>query len=268
VVVITDPKKGDLRKWADSENVETLAIHPSIGGRFSVFSPVGFFAGALAGLNMTEFNEGAKLARTAFTDQLLEKNPIAILASELLRHAGKRSIHVCMPYSTLLRKLGLWFVQLWAESLGKDGKGFTPIAALGTTDQHSIVQLLRDGPDDKVTWFFKVDRYEDPVSIPKGPTANGEPLASFQLLEGSTLADLLEVEYLATAKVMLKQNRPTLTFKLDRLDEKNLGACLFSLCMLTALTGTMMQINPFDQPGVEEGKIYIRESLLAARGSN
>ena len=166
-VAITDPKKGDLRQFATQNEIRTLSIDPSLGGRFSVFSPVGLFPAALAGLNVEEFLLGAKQVRDHTEKANLEKSPIFILASELLRHAPKRAIHVCMPYSTRLRQTSSWFVQLWGESLGKDGKGFTPIAALGATDQHSILQLLRDGPDDKVTLFITQERAQDPVRIPK-----------------------------------------------------------------------------------------------------
>jgi glucose-6-phosphate isomerase len=167
-----------------------------------------------------------------------------------------------MPYSTPLRPLALWFVQLWGESLGKDGKGFTPLAALGATDQHSILQLLRDGPDDKITLFLTVDQVEDEVTIPRairGMDANRLP--SFAMLQGHTLAKLLMVEYRATSLVLTKRGRPHLTLALDRLDERNLGAVYFAFSMLTAFTGTLWGVNPFDQPGVEEGKVYIRRSL-------
>jgi glucose-6-phosphate isomerase len=157
--------------------------------------------------------------------------------------------------------MGQWWVQLWGESLGKDGKGFTPVAAVGATDQHSLLQLLRDGPDDKITWFISVDEVPDPTRIPRAPLIPNLDLPTFQLLQSHTLAELLTVEYRATSMVLTKQRRPNITFQLDRLDERSIGALLFSMCVLTALTGTLMDVNPFDQPGVEEGKVYIRESL-------
>ena len=158
IVAITDPVRGDLRLFAQHEGIPTLQIGPSIGGRFSIFSPVGLFVGAIAGLDIQAFLNGAKQVRDHVEKGPIEKNPLIILGWDLLRHAEKRNIHVCMPYSTRLRLIGDWFVQLWGESLGKDGKGFTPVAAVGATDQHSILQLLRDGPDDKVTMFMTIDR--------------------------------------------------------------------------------------------------------------
>jgi glucose-6-phosphate isomerase len=262
VIAITDPDKGDLKTFATREGIRTLHIHPSVGGRFSVFSPVGLFPAALAGLDVRRFLAGAGQVRDHMEKSPVEKNPLFILGAELIRQYRSRPIHVCMPYSTPLRQMGSWFVQLWGESLGKDGKGFTPLAAVGATDQHSILQLLRDGPDDKITLFMTVDQVDDEVTIPKtirGMDANRLP--SFAMLQGHTLAKLLMVEYRATSLVLTKRGRPHLSVKLDRLDERNIGALYFAFSILTAFTGTLWGINPFDQPGVEEGKIYIRKSL-------
>jgi glucose-6-phosphate isomerase len=264
VVAITDPEKGDLRAFASSERIPILEIAPSIGGRFSVFSPVGLFAAALAGLSVEDFLKGARQVRDYCEKQPLEKNPLLFLGHELIRQFPKRPIHVCMPYSTRLRTLGDWFVQLWAESLGKDGKGFTPIAALGATDQHSILQLLRDGPDDKVTFFITVDQVEDEVRIPKLTThapLGSHGLPAFKLLEGHTLQELLRIEYQAVTQVLTKKGRPSFVLQLDRIDERSLGALYFALSVLTSATGALWDVNPFDQPGVEEGKIYIRRAL-------
>ncbi len=262
LVAITDPVKGDLRQFVQQEGIPSLAIAPSIGGRFSVFSPVGLFAAALAGLSVSSFLGGAKQVRDYLEKTPVEKNPLFILAQEFLNQSSKRSVHVCMPYSTRLRLLGSWFVQLWGESLGKDGKGFTPMAAVGATDQHSILQLLRDGPDDKVTLFMTIDQVADEVKIPRlPPTLDRKEYPAFKILEGHTLHGLLATEYQATSLVLTKQGRPHLSFKLDRLDERGLGALYYTFCVLTAVTGSLWEVNPFDQPGVEEGKVYIKKSL-------
>jgi glucose-6-phosphate isomerase len=265
VVALTDPEKGDLRAFAKEYQIPSLTIAPAIGGRFSAFSPVGLFPLALAGYSVGEFMKGAAQVRDSAEKAVFEKNPIFVLAQEFLKHAQKHPIHVCMPYSTPLRSFGDWFVQLWGESLGKDGKGFTPLAALGATDQHSILQLLRDGPDDKVTCFVTVDQVQDPVVIPR--TLQGAETArypAFSLLQGHSLHSLQTIEYRAISLVLSRANRPQFTVQLDRIDERNMGALLFFFCTLTAVTGTLWNVNPFDQPGVEEGKVYIRESLQAA----
>lgn len=261
-VAITDPVKGDLRAFANREGLMSLSIAPSVGGRYSLFTPVGLFPAALSGLDVQGFLNGAKLVRDYTEKTPLEKNPIFILASELVRLYPKRTTHVCMPYSTRLRLFGNWFVQLWGESLGKNGKGFTPLAAVGATDQHSLLQLLRDGPDDKVTLFLTVDQVADEVKIPASPTQDGgKTYPAFKILEGHTLHELLDVEYKAISLVLTKQMRSHATIGLDRLDERSLGALTFSFCILTVATAALWGVDPFDQPGVEEGKIYIRESL-------
>lgn len=266
LVAITDPVRGDLRMFANAEGIPTLPIAPSLGGRFSIFSPVGLFAGALVGLDVQAFMTGAKQVRDFCEKAPLEKNPLFILGSEFIRQSKKRSTHVCMPYSTRLRLIGDWFVQLWGESLGKEGKGFTPMAAVGATDQHSILQLLRDGPDDKITLFMTIDQIGDEVKIPRLTLLPAQTqLPAMKILEGHTLQELLTVEYRATSLVLTKRNRPNVTIQLDRLDERSLGAAYFAFSVLTAFTGTLWDVNPFDQPGVEEGKVYIRESLNSSK---
>ena len=271
VVAITDPVKGDLRKFANAAGIPTLPIHPGVGGRFSLFTPVGFFAAALAGHDVRAFLRGATAVKE-FCDKSVEKkefakNPLFLLGPELIALYPQKKIHTILPYSTELKSFGAWFTQLWAESIGKDGKGFTPLAALGAVDQHSILQLMRDGPDDKVTFFFQVSECENDVKIPTlkklatGPVAALD-LPAFGILSGTTLHNLLRIEKEAISKVLTTQGRPHLTIQIDRLDEENLGALYFSLCVLTAFTGTFWGVDPFDQPGVEEGKVYIRESLL------
>lgn len=265
-VAVTDPKKGDLRAFVSEEGLMSLGIAPSLGGRYSIFSPVGLFPAALAGLDISAFMLGAKQVREyvekTAEKNTFDKNPLFVLGSELIRYFPKRSIHVCMPYATRLKPVGAWYTQLWAESLGKNGKGFTPLAALGPVDQHSILQLLRDGPDDKVTVFLTVDHVEDEVKIPRSPlTRDRRPYPTFQLLEGHTLQELLMVEYRAISLVLTKQNRPHFSIGLDHLDERSMGALYFMFCTLTAITGVLWDLNPFDQPGVEEGKVYIHQAL-------
>lgn len=268
-VLITDPSRGDLREFAWEEKLISLPIAPSMGGRFSIFTPVGLFPAALAGLSTSSILAGAKQVRDYVEKTPVEKNPIFILGAELIRHYPKRSIHVCMPYSTRLKILGSWFVQLWGESLGKAGKGFTPLAAVGATDQHSILQLLRDGPDDKITFFIHIDKVSDEVRIPKSPVkADRKVYPAFKILEGHTLQELLTIEQQATSLVLTRQARPHITFRMDQLDERSMGALYFTLSTLTAFTGSLWEVNPFDQPGVEEGKVYIRDALNQEKPSS
>ena len=258
-VAITDPERGELLEFAKRESIATLSIAPSVGGRFSIFTPVGLFAGALAGLDMRAMIAGGKKVRDYCEKAQPGKNLFLNWVQGLQARARTHPIHVMMPYTTPLRLLADWWVQLWAESLGKNGKGFTAVPALGAIDQHSMLQLLRDGPNDKVIWFVNVSDFKTPVRIP----SIGFKVKTFDLLEGQDLGDLLDTEFRAIQKVMTNQGRPHLQLQIDSLNEESLGALFFSLSVLTAFSGEWMGIDPFDQPGVEEGKIYIREKLLS-----
>jgi glucose-6-phosphate isomerase len=260
-VAITDPEKGELLSFAKKESIPTLRIAPSVGGRFSIFTPVGLFAGALAGLDMRLLLAGAKKIRDYSERATAEKNLFLTWAQALFSRTETHPIHVMMPYSSPLRLLAQWWVQLWSESLGKNGKGFTAVPSLGAVDQHSMLQLLRDGPNDKVIWFFNIQDFQTKLSIP----SLGYPVKTFDLLEGQDLGKLLDTEFRAIQKVMKNQNRPAIQVQLDTLNEESMGAVFFTLSVLTAYMGDLMNVDPFDQPGVEEGKVYIRETLEAMK---
>ncbi len=252
VIAVTDPTKGDLREWSKKYEVDTLAIAPSIGGRYSVFTPVGLFLLELAGHSSQKFLEGANTARTQ-----IERDPTALCtwAASLLRHSEDAPIHVMMTYSTVGRFLANWWVQLWSESLGKNRKGFTAVASVGATDQHSSFQLVRDGPRDKMIWFVT---WERATALP----ASG---GVFPTMSGIALQDLIAIEYAAIKKVCMTQNIPHLALTLKGHNAESYGEVMFTLCALTSLMGELLGVNPYDQPGVEEGKVYIEEGLRDLR---
>lgn len=260
-VAVTDPEQGELRKLVREQGLESLSIHPSLGGRFSVFSPVALLALALSGLSCDEFLEGANQIRHHALKTAPEKNPLFIICSHLIQHAKDRPIHVFMPYSTRLHLITDWWAQAWAESLGKDGKGFTPMRACGAIDQHSILQLLRDGPDDKVIFFLETENLGIKTTIPRLDLPIPQVPPTFKSLQGKSLEWLLREEYRATAKVLAGRGRPTYTLRMESISLQALGSLYFSLALKTAFCGTLWGVNPFDQPGVEEGKVYLRESL-------
>lgn len=265
IVAISDPAQGDLTRFSREQGIPLLPIAPSVGGRFSIFTPVGLFAAELCGISGKDFLNGAAQVRAHTEKTPPERNPHFLVASHLLSQYPKRSVHVCMPYSSQLRSVSQWWVQLWGESLGKDGKGFTPVQAVGAIDQHSILQLLRDGPDDKVTCFIKIDRPRETLKIPRLSGAQIRLPPAFFALEGCDLHALLNTECSATSLVLTRRSRPNWTLALDELNARSLGALYFSQALMTAFIGTLWEINPFDQPGVEEGKIYIREALERMR---
>ncbi len=256
----TDPERGTLRKIAKSEGIRTLSIPPDVGGRFSVLSPVGMLSAMAEGLDIDEIHEGAEDAiRDCFKDDVW-KNPAALIAlTHYLFMKNGRNIAVMMPYSNRLYYLADWFRQLWAESLGKDGKGQTPVKALGTTDQHSQIQLYNDGPQDKVITFLKVERYPRDVRVGK---VHEEDLA---YLGGTNLSELINAELEGTESALLKNDRPSMKVVFDEIGEYNFGYFFLVYEMATAIIGKLMGVNPFDQPGVELGK-KITYALMGRKG--
>ena len=259
VVFVTDPAQGALRPLAASLQVPALDIPASVGGRFSVLTPVGTLPAALMGIDVAKLLEGAAEMVTRCQGSDLSGNPAGVYATLQwiadTKHGKK--INVLMPYSDPLRDFADWFVQLWAESLGKhkpDGSsvGQTPLAALGATDQHSQVQLFMEGPKDKVVTFVTVEERKIDLTIPHG----FKEVKELGYLGGHTLGELIGIEQRATAGALAKRGRPNLTIHLDRVDEWHVGGLMMLLELATAYAGQLYGIDAFNQPGVELGKQF------------
>jgi glucose-6-phosphate isomerase len=258
-VFITDPEKGALRRIAREESVPALDIPPNVGGRFSVLSAVGLLPAALIGIDIQALMAGAADMAERCAIRELRRNPAALYAmlqwlSDTQHGLGT---HVIMPYSDNLRDVGDWFVQLWAESLGKrrlDGTsvGPTPIPALGATDQHSQVQLFMEGPLDKTVTFIAVGTRAVDIQI---PTLHPD-VPELAYLGGHSLGELLDVERQATAGALARRGRPNMTMTCDTLDAWHVGSMLMMLAISTVIAGALYEVNPLDQPGVELGKRY------------
>jgi glucose-6-phosphate isomerase len=269
-VFVTDPKQGALRPLAAQERIPALDIPPSVGGRFSVLTPVGTLPAALIGIDVAKLLDGAaEMAERCSTPDLV-KNPAGVYAVlhwlADTRHA--KAINVFMPYSDALRDMADWFVQLWAESLGKHtGKGgsvgSTPLPALGATDQHSQVQLFMEGPLNKTVTFVAVRERSTDVTIPRA----FENVKELAYLGGHSLGELIDIEQRATAGALAKRGRPNLTIHLDRVDEHHVGGLMMLLEMATAFAGQLYEIDAFNQPGVELGKQFAY-ALLGRPGSD
>jgi glucose-6-phosphate isomerase len=260
LVFVTDPQKGALRTIARQENIPALDIPPNVGGRYSVLTPVGVLPAALTGMDTAALLSGAVEIATRCETDALTKNPSGTFAMLQFLADAKlgRHIHVLMPYSDPLRDIADWFVQLWAESLGKHrtsgdaGVGPTPLAALGATDQHSKVQLFMEGPPDKTVSFIAVE--EEPVKL-EIPKLHSD-VKELGYLGGHRLGELLDIERRATAGALARRGRPNLTIQVDRADAHNLGALFMFLEIATIYAGELYGINPLDQPGVELGKQF------------
>ncbi|MCB9838840.1 MAG: glucose-6-phosphate isomerase [Phycisphaeraceae bacterium] len=259
VVAITDPERGTMRRLCDSAGYATLPVPDGVGGRFSVLSPVGLFSAAMCGIDVSAMLAGAQVMDDRCSSAQLGRNPAAMLATILVRlglERGKTN-HVMMPYANALYLMADWFRQLWAESLGKRVNdageevfaGFTPIKALGARDQHSQVQLYREGPNDKVIALLAVEEFGEDVAIPAGLGVD-----SLAYLEGSSLAQLLDAERRATAYALTQSQRPNLTITFPRIDARHIGEFIQLWQMTTAYAGLMLGIDAYDQPAVELGK--------------
>jgi glucose-6-phosphate isomerase len=270
LVFVTDPKQGALRPLAQRLNVPALDIPPSVGGRFSVLTPVGTLPAALIGIDVQSLLAGAGEMATRCADAELAANPAGVYAilQWLSDTLLKKSIAVFMPYSDPLRDFAAWFVQLWAESLGKkrpDGvsAGSTPLAALGATDQHAQVQLFMEGPADKTVTFVAVRERSTDVKIP----AVFPDVKELGYLAGHSLGELIDIEQRATAGALARRGRPNMTIHLDRVDAGHVGQLMMLLEIATAYAGQLYGIDAFNQPGVELGKQFAY-ALLGRPGAD
>lgn len=259
-VLCTDPDKGDLREIARRWELPWLPVPSPVGGRFSVLTPVGLFPAAFAGLDIEAFFHGANSV-LEWSKLSLSENPVAKLARALVKGAKERNITVLMPYSTQLGAYSRWFCQLWAESLGKDGLGLTPYPATGTTDQHSQVQLYMEGPKDKAIVLMRVKSFSE--SLPVNVPADVADLPAFAELKNRSMLDLFDAEFRATRDALTKQGVPNATIEVDKVDEYSMGALFFFWEWATSIAGAVMGVNPYDQPGVEAGKVLTKKYLAA-----
>jgi glucose-6-phosphate isomerase len=261
LVVTTDAKQGALRQIVNDEGFRALPIPPGVGGRFSVLTPVGLYPAAAGGVDVDELIAGAasmdergKMAESPLSD------PAFALAGALwalaTRHA--KSIVVLMAYCDRLGATGDWFCQLWAESLGKalgvNGAlvewGQTPVRAVGPADQHSQLQLYVEGPRDKVVLFLRVEDHGADIDVP--PTY--QDLDSVGYLGGHALAELLNAEQRGTEMALAKRGRPSAALVLPALNAFTLGQLFYLFEMATVAVAALAGVDPFGQPGVEEGK--------------
>jgi glucose-6-phosphate isomerase len=259
-VIITDPVSGPLRQLATDEGFRSCSIPEKVGGRFSVFTPVGLLPLAAVGVDIRELLAGAASFAERVTHGDLMTNPAYLNAAlQYLAYRKGMPISVMMPYSDRLRDVADWYRQMWAESLGKKESlqgetvhvGPTPVKALGTTDQHSQVQLYMEGPFDKVVTFIIPDDYGTDVTIPAFSAA-----PALNYLAGKSLTQLIRSEYQATVLALTRNGRLNCTLSLPAVNPHWVGALIYMFEVQTLFAGGLFEVNPLDQPGVELGKEY------------
>ncbi|TSC79125.1 MAG: glucose-6-phosphate isomerase [Candidatus Peregrinibacteria bacterium Gr01-1014_25] len=263
VVAITDPSDGPLQRIATDEGFTTLSIPPDVGGRYSIFTPVGLLPVALLGGDVEAFLRGAKEMDELCQETVLEQNPAALLAAVQFLLDTKRDypIRVIMPYTQRLASIARWNQQLIAESLGKNElRNPVPLAAIGTQDQHSLLQQWMAGP--RTQWHLFIRELEKPRLLV--PERLPPPFAH---LAGKSFGQLLDACYEGTSRALLGVKRPTATIALTRLDEYHLGQLFFCLLAEVAFLGKLYRIDPYGQPAVEIGKTITHEILSRGRMS-
>jgi glucose-6-phosphate isomerase len=250
IIATTNPEKGILREIAIKEGLRTLPIHPQIVGRFSVLSPVGLLLSAVSGINIKAVLKGAKDLSMRCNEENIWKNPAYMYGAlmYLMNQKKGKNISVLIPYSDRLKTFSEWYCQLWAESLGKNNQGQTPYPSVGTTDQHSQLQLWMEGPADKVITFIRIENYGTDISILP------EDIESLGYLKNHTLGQLINLEQEATELALLKAGRPNLRINIPIIDGYYMGQLFMFFELATVVAGMLYGVNTFNQPGVEEGK--------------
>lgn len=261
-MIITTTEGNPLYNFAVDNGMETFTIPVGVGGRFSVLSPVGLLPAVVMGVDIVSLLCGAKKALE--NGKLNSQSNLAYTMAYINNYYLKkgRTSLVCMPYSDRLKLFPDFFAQLWAESLGKKvdrngnivNAGQNPIKALGVTDQHSQLQLYSEGLDDKVIMFLKVGKSK----------FDGEVKEDYGLakhLKNVNLKKLFDYEYQSTAYSLTSINRPNYTLELDEINEEAMGELIMLSELMTAFMGEMLNVNAFDQPGVELSKIYTKACL-------
>lgn len=268
---IVAPKASLLRPVAELYGLDVFEVPLNVGGRFSVFSPVGMFPAAMLGMKLDAMRAGCEVMDKRCSVADMKANPAYLRAAiHFLADTKKgKCMSVMMPYADGLRDVADWYRQLWAESLGKrkslDGKdvfaGQTPIKSLGATDQHSQVQLYREGPNDKIFTVIEAAAFDTTLKIPTLPDVL-RAVPQFAYLNGHSMNSLMAAELVGTMDALKLSKRPVIHVTLPRITANTVAQLLYMLEVETAMAGRLFNVNAFDQPGVEEGK-NIARALMA-----
>jgi len=253
VITITD-ENSNLHQFSDYYGIKSFTIPANVGGRFSVLSAVGVVPLTIAGYDVKSLLEGAsEMAENFFAKK---ENHLLKKAAHLTKYQKETPMNVVFSYANCLEDFTKWYVQLWGESLGKIDKqgnhtGLTPIGHIGSVDQHSFLQLIMQGPRDKTVTFIKVDNFEKEIKIPK---ITLKFIEKTDYINGYSFNELIDGECEATKESIIKEGINVDAITLDTFNEKNIGKLIMYYELLTSVCGIMLDVNTYDQPGVEIGK--------------
>lgn len=265
---VTDKGDSYLNEVSITEGIPHFFIPTAVGGRFSVLSAVGLVVSALTNININQLLKGAAEIKEKYFDKHNPEIYLLALAQYQLYRLGK-NINVIMPYSSRLKTFSDWYLQLLSESIGKShdlegnlvNVGITGVPALGATDQHSQLQLFKEGPNDKLIIFLRLEKFENSCKIPSIAGSKKQ----FQYLENISFEELITAEFLGTRQSLTESEKTNITISISELNEFNLGALFMIFEIATAFLGEFLNINTYDQPGVERSKVLTREFLKKNR---
>ena len=263
---IISEAQSSLTQFANDNNIKVFDLAENVGGRFSVFSVVGLVPLAMVGVDIDNLLNGCKRVVDSFFKQEEYYKPIIRKARFLVENKSRFNINVLFSYSSLLESFNKWYVQLWSESLGKVNvngtrQALTPIGLVGPVDQHSFLQMIMDGVRDKTVTFIKIDDLKDGTIIPKNLSKKFDNL-SWGCAEDFTFNELLNMQADATIQSIQEQDDiPCDVISIRTVDEYNIAKIMFSYQLLVSCIGAFLQINTYDQPGVEYGKINLAEKF-------
>jgi glucose-6-phosphate isomerase len=253
-----------LNDYANKHKIKTFEIPKDVGGRFSVFSAVGLVPLAIMGVDIDKLLDGCKEVHNSFFNKEQYNDELMQKARFLVENKNRFNINVVFSYSSLLEGFNKWYIQLWGESLGKINingtrQALTPIGLLGPIDQHSFLQLIIEGVRDKTVTFIKVDDFEEDISI---PDISLDSLEDLDYINNIKFKDLINNQADSTIKAIEElKDIPTDTITIKKVDELHIAKLMYSFQLLTSVVGKFVQINTYDQPGVELGKIILKDKL-------
>jgi glucose-6-phosphate isomerase len=253
-LVMTMKTDNPMRMSAEKEGMKWIEHPADIGGRWAIFTAVGLLPAAIAGMDIKRIRAGAQ---SVVSDLHVEHPSVVGAAIQYAHMEEGRTISVMMPYAEKLAAFSLWYRQCWAESLGKSGKGTLPVPAMGTTDQHSQLQLYLAGPADKFFNLIFINRFST------GQKIGAPAIEEFNYLQDKTTGDLMGAQQQATLDTLVKHKRPARVFAINKAGEEEIGALAMHFTLEVLFMAALLKVNPLDQPAVEEGKILTRASLLA-----
>lgn len=262
--VIVSETDSKLTTFAKQNSMQTFEIPKNVGGRFSVFSNVGLLPLAILGVNIDELLQGAKEVHNSFFNEEKYYDILMEKARFMIENKNRFNINVVFSYSASLEGFNKWYIQLWGESLGKINingtkQALTPIGLIGPVDQHSFLQLIAQGKRDKTVTFIKVANFEDDTIIPANTLKGFEELT---YVDNLSFAKLIDEQANATIQSIKElSDIPYDIITINKVDEFNIAKLMYSYQLLTSVVGKFVQIDTYNQPGVEAGKIILKEKL-------